>query len=435
MDGKLDWTVGAFYMEHEIQNKIREYISFDNNIIEYECSEPFADKSVPLTAALVAAGNTATATCYEVGGGASTNNDPSEFGFVTDAFPSRESLSFYGQTTYNFSDDLRLVSGLRYTDDAFATSVGNFFAFQTGASPTNLDVSAEEVTGKATIEYDFQDDAMYYISAVRGYKPGGSNLTFGFTIAQDIASGFRQSAAPLVLPTFEAETVDSLEFGIKADFYDGRARANFALFDYTYENLQVQATDPDVFQGGVVNIPESEVSGAELELTGILTDSLTLDANFSFLDTEITESFIFLDNVEAQQHFFGAEAARAALAKDIIGNELAKSPEYTADVSLSQVTDFPSGVSMTSTLQYIYRGEFFQRVANRPAQDFIPAYEIFNLTFAVDLNETLSLDIVFANLTDEDGINSSMTDVFGVGATGIEFIPPRQFFTRFSVDF
>ena len=433
MDGKLDWTVGAFYMEHEIQNKIREYISFDNNIIEYVCSEPFADTSVPLTAALVAAGNASTATCYEVGGGVSTND--AELGFVTDAFPSRESLSFYGQTTYNFSDDLRLVSGLRYTDDAFATSVGNFFAFQTGGTPTNLDVSAEEVTGKATIEYDFQDDAMYYISAVRGYKPGGSNLTFGFTIAQDIASGFRQSAAPLVFPTFEAETVDSLEFGIKADFYDGRARANLAFFDYTYENLQVQATDPDVFQGGVVNIPESEVSGAELELTGILTDSLTLDANFSFLDTEITESFIFLDNVEAQQHFFGAEAARAALAKDIIGNELAKSPEYTADVSLSQVTDFPSGVSMTSTLQYIYRGEFFQRVANRTAQDFIPAYEIFNLTFAVDLNDTLSLDIVFANLTDEDGINSSMTDVFGVGATGIEFIPPRQFFTRFSVDF
>ena len=435
MDGKLDWTVGAFYMEHEIQNKIREYISFDDNIIEYECSEPFADKSVPLTAALITAGNLATATCYEVGGGASTNNNPSEFGFVTDAFPSRESLSFYGQTTYNFSDDLRLVSGLRYTDDAFATSVGNFFAFQTGGSITNLDVSAEEVTGKATIEYDFQDDAMYYISAVRGYKPGGSNLTFGFTVAQDVDSGFRQSAAPLVFPTFEAETVDSLEFGIKADFYDGRARANLAFFDYTYENLQVQATDPDVFQGGVVNIPESEVSGAELELTGILTDSLTLDANFSFLDTEITESFIFLDNVDAQQHFFGAEAARDALKSDIKGNELAKSPEYTADISLSQITDFPSGASMTSTLQYIYRGEFFQRVANRPAQDFIPAYEIFNLTFAVDLNDTLSLDFVFANLTDEDGVNSSMTDVFGVGATGIELIPPRQFFTKFSVDF
>ena len=90
---------------------------------------------------------------------------------------------------------------------------------------------------------------------------------------------------------------------------------------------------------------------------------------------------------------------------------------------------------MTSTLQYIYRGEFFQRVANRSTQDFIPAYEIFNLTFAVDLNDTLSLDFVVSNLTDEDGVNSSMTDVFGVGATGIELIPPRQVFTRFTIDF
>jgi iron complex outermembrane receptor protein len=32
MDGKLDWTFGAFYMEHEIQNKIREYISIDDDI-------------------------------------------------------------------------------------------------------------------------------------------------------------------------------------------------------------------------------------------------------------------------------------------------------------------------------------------------------------------------------------------------------------------
>ena len=443
MDGKLDWTVGAFYMEHEIQNKIREYISGDDNVIEYDCNEPFADTSVPGTVATNSATvlpfanpngvvGDGTATCFVVGGEVPTFQ--AELGFVTDAFPSRESLSFYGQTTYNFSDDLRLVSGLRYTDDAFATAVGNFFAFQTAGSITRIDESAEEVTGKATIEYDFQDDAMYYISAVRGYKPGGTNLTFGFTVAQDAAAS-RAQVAPLVFPTFEAETVDSLEFGLKADFYEGRARANLAIFDYTYENLQVQATDPDVFQGGVVNIPESEVSGVELELTGILTDSLTLDANFSFLDTEITESFIFLDNVDAQQYSFGGEAARGAAATDIIGNELAKSPEYTADISLSQVTDFPSGASMTSTLQYIYRGEFFQRVANRSAQDFIPAYEIFNLTFAVDLNDTLSLDFVVSNLTDEDGVNSSMTDVFGVGATGIELIPPRQVFTRFTVDF
>ena len=441
MDGKLDWTFGAFYMEHEIQNKIREYISRDDDIPEYVCSEPFANTSVPGTAATNSIGGDGTATCFVVGGAVATFL--AELGFVTDAFPSRESLSVYGQTTYSFSDDLRLVSGLRYTEDSFATRVGNFFAFETNGFVSTLDETAEEVTGKLTMEYDFQDDAMYYISATRGFKPGGSNLTFGFATQAELNAAFRGPnaftpsilVAPLVLPAFEPETVDSLEFGLKADFYDGRARANLAVFDYSYDNLQIQATDPDVFRGGVVNIPESEVTGVELEFTGILTDSLTLDANLAFLDTEITGSFLYLDNINAEQYGFGQEDLRLAAATDIRGNELAKSPEYTADISLTHVADFPSGSTMTSTLQYIYRGEFIQRVANEAAQDFVPAYEIINLTFAVDFSDSMGLDFVFANLTDEDGVNSTMTDVFGTAGTGVELIPPRQFFTRFSVDF
>ena len=43
--------------------------------------------------------------------------------------------------------------------------------------------------------------------------------------------------------------------------------------------------------------------------------------------------------------------------------------------------------------------------------------------------------MMLLNVTDEDGINSSMTDVFGVASTGLELIPPRQFMTRISYNF
>ena len=56
-----------------------------------------------------------------------------------------------------------------------------------------------------------------------------ANLTFGFTEAEDAAAG-RPLAPALVFPTFEAETVDSIEFGLKTDLMDGRARANIAVF-------------------------------------------------------------------------------------------------------------------------------------------------------------------------------------------------------------
>ena len=43
LDGKLDWTIGAFYMEHEIENHIRGYRDNDlNGVLKYVCGEPFA---------------------------------------------------------------------------------------------------------------------------------------------------------------------------------------------------------------------------------------------------------------------------------------------------------------------------------------------------------------------------------------------------------
>ena len=54
------------------------------------------------------------------------------------------------------------------------------------------------------------------------------------------------------------------------------------------EAAAYQATDPEVFEGGVGNIPDSEIYGAELELSTFLSDSVILDLRMSWLDTEFT---------------------------------------------------------------------------------------------------------------------------------------------------
>jgi iron complex outermembrane receptor protein len=79
------------------------------------------------------------------------------------------------------------------------------------------------------------------------------------------------------------------------------------LFTYDYDNLQFQATDPDPYRGGVANIPQSEMNGIEVEFTALLSDSLTMDMNLAFLDSEVTSSYEVLDNVDVYQYFFGEE--------------------------------------------------------------------------------------------------------------------------------
>ena len=399
--GKLDWIAGFFYLDTEIDISIRERLDF-----AYDGFDPIVVSEV-----------------LAFGG---------DVGFISDSKPERESMSIYGQGTWNHSDTLRSVFGIRYTEDEVYSEVTNYF----GRLGTDiLQVDGSKMTTRLVIEKDLDENRMIYASLSKGYKPGGSNLTYG---REDVV------APIVVLPTFEEEVVDAYEVGIKAELPGGRTRINSAFFYYDYEGLQYQATDPELYQGGVNNIAESEIYGAEIELSTFITDSMILDASMSWIETEITADHFALDNVQSDiatnallaqglnQFSDQVQIARAAEITNVKGNELAKTPNFTANLSLTWQRYIENWGEMSNSLQYTYRGDFKHRMFNNPLTDMVPDYEVIDLVmgYLPDSNSDLKYEIVAKNLTDEDGTNARFTDVFGVGATGVELIGPRQIMLR-----
>ena len=416
--GVIDWILGAFYFDHEIENHIYE-VKDVNNV---KLVDQMDGKFTPYTHDPICSTNPFAGVCFAAFG--------AELGFISDAFPTRESQSIYGQATFNITDDTRIVSGFRYTEDTFSSDVTNFFGLQSYLIEDDL----EKTTGRIAIEYDFDDDTMTYLSFTKGFKPGGSNLTFGYPV--DDEQNFGANPAPqLVFPLFESETIDAYEIGLKTDLLDSRLRANISAFFYKYENLQFQSTDPDIYRGGVANIPESEMSGLEVEFLGILSNELSFDLRLSFLDTEITSDYEALDNIRAELYFFGEEPIRYSLRENIKGNKLAKSPEFNANFGLMYEKILSNGKLLRATAELIHRGDFQQRVFNNPFVDYVDEYTIYNLSLNYEFSERIGINLIALNIADEDGVNSSMTDVFGVAGTGIELIPPRQIMGRLSYNF
>mgnify|MGYP001265869505 FL=1 len=410
---KIDWIIGALYFDHEIANAIYEVKDVNNIKLLDQMDGAFT----PYVHAPICATNPFEGICFAA--------YDAELGFVSEAYPTRESLSVYGQATYNAQDNMRYIFGMRYTEDSFSSDVTNFFGLQTYLIEDEID----EKTGKFAIEYDVDGDTMVYASYTKGFKPGGSNLTFGWP--EDDEQNFGAQPAPqLIYPLFKSEIIDAFELGLKTDLMEGRMRANVSAFMYDYENLQFQSTDPDVYRGGVANIPESEMSGVELELIGILSDTLSMDLRISTLDTEITADYEALDNIKSELYFFGEEPQRYALRENIKGNRLAKSPEFTANFGLQYNGELKSGIPLRATAEVIHRGDFQQRVFNSPFVDQVDSYTVVNLTTSIEISETSGVDFMILNASDKDGVNSAMTDVFGVAGTGIELIPPRQFILR-----
>jgi len=405
--GKLDWVAGVFYLDTEVDIAITERLDFGFD----GTFDPFTVEDI-------------------------VTFGPADAGFISNSKPERESMSVYGQGTLALTDTTRLIGGLRYTRDEVYSEVTNFY----GRGGTDiLEIDSNEVTGRIAYEKDFDDVTLGYVSYTRGFKPGGSNLTYG---RESVVSPI------VVLPTFEQETIDAYEVGLKTDLDDGRVRLNAAAFLYNYENLQYQATDPEVFQGGVGNIPESEIYGAELELGAFLSESLLFDARVAWLNTEITKSHLALDNVASEAatnallaqgvNLFSpeVEVARAAQIADVRGNVLPKTPKVTANIALTHTTSIDGWGDVRSSLSYTYRGDFKHRVFNNPTTDKVPSYQTLDVMVKLSPDDaSWRIELIGKNITDEEGINARFTDVFGVGATGDQFIQPRQIMVRAGIDF
>ena len=248
-----------------------------------------------------------------------------------------DSVAVFGQVSFQATEKIKLTFGARYTDeekeDLGATRFigGDFTGISTPANTTNPTVvrdvteSWDAFTPKFGIDYDHTDDMKFYFTASRGFKSGGTNSL---------------STQPT---PFDPEFVWAYEGGLKSTFNGGRTRANFAGFYYDYEDLQVST-----FIDGTVRIDNAttaDIFGFEAEISTIVTENLTWDFNFSYLDAEYGN--------------FVSTFAGSSEVVNLEGNTLINAPEFKIYSAVNYEQPLVSGGTLAFTGQVSYQDEVF----------------------------------------------------------------------------
>lgn len=125
----------------------------------------------------------------------------------------------------------------------------------------NTSIDDSQVSGTAKLTWFANDTTMFYASYGEGYKSGGTNTD-------------RINPAFSVL--FDAETSETIEIGMKADFPDQNIRVNLAIYDTQIEGLQANSWTGTGFN--VQNAGNADTSGWELETWWLPTDTLSFQA-------------------------------------------------------------------------------------------------------------------------------------------------------------
>ena len=291
MDDRLQYTVGLYYYEEDI---------YQDNPQTFALPIQFLLGS-PLAGAFTAAGF-----CNDFGTGPvcqgtqrlplpfpSPGADPNSNGFVDFIYgQTTESSAVYGQATYSLTDDLEITVGLRYTEDK-----RDGFLFNESLGHVNFDRSKkyasqwrpgdddrlfnsdkwDDLSYLVTFNYSVNPDMNVYFTHSTGYNGGGFNSRASTVTAWDEA--------------YNEETLDSYELGLKSDWLDRRLRVNAALFYNGYQDMQIA-----VFEAGtggassrITNAGESTYQGLELEIVALLSENITLDLTYGYLDAEFDE--------------------------------------------------------------------------------------------------------------------------------------------------
>jgi iron complex outermembrane receptor protein len=344
-----------------------------------------------------------------------------------------ETWAVFGEATFDLTERLALTVGGRYTEDQRDTRVQRetflglgspFFGIPNPSITVPVIEGGQEFvptftasrtddafTPRVILAYDVSDTLNIYASYSQGFKGGLFDPRGAYGVPE-----IRDGVAP--------EFVDSYEFGLKGDFFDGRLRANTAFFFADYTDVQIPGSEiitlpggGTTFQGTLTNAGAAEIKGFEIEATAFLTDSLTANFALGYADAEYTEF-----------EFQGVNLVTTPDARGV--PDVQNTPDWTGNFSLnhtSEVAIFGHAGALSLIGSAAYRGdtqqfEFANAGLDQEAYWLLDTSAVWNAD-----NGRVSVALHGRNLADEEYITSGYNFAVIDASDTVFFGNPRTF--------
>jgi iron complex outermembrane receptor protein len=240
------------------------------------------------------------------------------------------SYAAFAHADYKLTDSWDLFAGGRYTNDKKDYE-------QAVPAPVAGHRSWGKANGEAGARFHISPDTMAYVRFAQGYRSGGFNNTG---------------------QTYDPETVNAWEIGLKSLEWNRRLSVNAAIFHYDYKDLQRDVVGPSntppFYVEATRNAAKAKIDGAELEATAVPLADLTLRASIGYLNAKYDK---YVDNV------VGAGGALTPVDNSAL--RLPYSPKWTTSAG-GDYTVHTAPAELTLSANYQYRTRFTTNPGDLP---------------------------------------------------------------------
>lgn len=287
-----------------------------------------------------------------------------------------------------------------------AQSIFGTFMALPGTPAEKLDRNDEVILPSAKIEFQPNDQSLYYFSAQTGYKNGGFN-----------------SSTLTASTEFEEETSLSFELGGKLTLLGGRGRLNLAAFYTEFDDLQVAVIDPVSGTVTFTNAAEATSWGIEIDSQWLLSKGLTMSLAYGYLNAEYDK----FENAGCSVSQRLALPAGTPCAQDLSGETLNFSPEHSASLALDYQTPIWNQLEFQSNLTLSYTDEYFAEQSNSDELKAESSTLLHGRVALHDPNQQWTLALIVRNITNErDQLRGQTGSNRGTGTLFGTIRPPRS---------
>jgi iron complex outermembrane receptor protein len=202
--------------------------------------------------------------------------------------------AIYGNVSYRFTEQWELGLGARYDD--IETTMDGDIRFLEFVALVDDKLEFDHLSWSVKLSHYFSDNLTFYAAADNAFKQGGFNplVPAAFALEDtfpDIAAFGRTVA------TYEEETSDAYELGMKGLLLDNRLRFTLALFYQEFQDHQIAYPDQvaalvplgGVFNSQLGNADEVLTQGVEFEVTYLFAENWEAALRGSYADPTLED--------------------------------------------------------------------------------------------------------------------------------------------------
>jgi outer membrane receptor protein involved in Fe transport len=195
-------------------------------------------------------------------------------------------VAAFGEVTFKFLDVLKATVGARVSRLEYTGIVADTGPFVGSTLVTSSSAVEKPVTPKAVLAWEPNRDNDIYLSASKGFRPGGLNVAVGSICGASLtAIGVSQ-----VPGQYSSDSLWSYELGSKNAFLDHTLQINASLFYIDWNNIQQNVYLPSCGEQFTANLGKAKSEGGDIEVLYRPIAALTFDLTAAYTDARLTKT-------------------------------------------------------------------------------------------------------------------------------------------------